>query len=253
MSDRNMKRIFREAAEIARAVPPEFRQTAFDKAVDMLQQQQRDQRETDLAETGRATRVNVTGFSAPDAILDKYVEALAFAAKRLGVEAVSADQIAEIMNDRFGMPTPATVVASALTGAGMMVRTARVGGKTLYRLATPAKRPPAYSGPERRHTPGAGSAAGAPEKPSRRAASPASVKPKKRRKTVSDNPADILNDLVTLGFFRTAKTTADVLLYLEKQGLELTTRQIAPILFRLMQAGLLGRNRSGSSYEYYAE
>ncbi len=252
MSERRMKRIFREAAEVARSVPVEFRQAAFDKAVDLLQQQDREQRQATEDAGGRTTRVQVTGYATPDMLLDKYVEALAFAANRLGMEAASADQVAEILNDRFGLPTPASVVSTALSGAGMMVRTARVGGKTLYKLSSPLRKPPAYAGPERRRD--------APAiAPSPKVGAAAKKRGKVEKKTgkkprkAPDTPADILNDLITLGFFTTAKTTADVLLYLEKQGLEITTRQVAPILFRLMQAGLLGRSRAGNGYSYYAE
>lgn len=253
MSDRRMKRIFREAAEVARSVPVEFRQAAFDKAVDLLRQQDREQRLVAEDEGGRTTRVQVTGYATPDMLIDKYIEALAFAANRLGLEAASADQVAEILNDRFGLPTPASVVSTALSGAGIMVRTARVGGKTLYKLASPLRKPPAYAGPERRRDV-------PPIAPAQKVTVTARKKPgkvtkksdKKPRKT-PDSPAEILNDLITLGFFTTAKTTADVLLYLEKQGLEITSRQVAPILLRLMQAGLLGRSRAGNGYRYYAE
>lgn len=233
MADRHLKEIFREAAEIARSVPPEFRQSAFEKAVDLLSDSSgyvppvRDA-------GGRATRVSVTGIPVSDALIDKSVEALSYAANCLGLEAVTADQLATILNDNFGMPAPATLVANALTRAGTAVRTARQGQKTLYRMVTPRK-------PRR--------SAEAVEVE----VETASAK-RKRAKAQASTPADVVNDLIALGFFATARTTADVLLYLEKQGLDFTTRQLAPVLVAMMRRGQLRREAGADGpYRYRAK
>lgn len=250
MADRKMKRMFRDAADIARSVPAEFRQAAFDKAVDLLAQQEA--QTGGSPDDGRETRVHVTGLSAPDALIDRSVEALAFAANRLGLEVVTADQLASILNERFGVPAPAALVASALGSAGAVVRTVQRGGQTLYRVVSvtpdddtsePEEELPRT--PRRRATDQPARAA------ARKPAAKKKVAPKKKPEKLSNNPADILNDLVALGFFATARTTTEVLLYLEKQGLQLTTRQLAPLLMSLMRSGLLNRGRaSGGRYGY---
>ena len=250
MADRRMKRMFRDAADIARSVPAEFRQAAFDKAVDLLAQQNAQAGKEGGDE--RETRVHMTGLSAPDALIDRSVEALAYAANRLGLEVVTADQLAAILNERFGVPAPASLVATALGSAGAMVRTVQRGSQTLYRVVTvpgvddssePEDR---EERPHRRATDRPGRAAAAKPAPKKKPAAK-----KKAPAKLSNNPVDILNDLVSLGFFATARTTTDVLLYLEKQGLQLTTRQLAPLLMSLMRSGLLNRGRAqGGRYGY---
>lgn len=249
MADRKMKRMFRDAADIARSVPAEFRQAAFDKAVDLLAQQET-QSGSD-PDDGRETRVHVTGLSAPDALIDRSVEALAFAANRLGLEVVTADQLASILNDRFGIPAPAALVASALGSAGAVVRTVQRGSQTLYRVVSDVPDDDTSEPEEVPRTPRRRST----DQPARAAAPKAAAKKKpvtkKKPAKLSNNPTDILNDLVALGFFATARTTTEVLLYLEKQGLQLTTRQLAPLLMSLMRSGLLSRGRaSGGRYGY---
>jgi hypothetical protein len=239
-----MKRLFREAADIAKSVPMEFRQAAFDKAVDMLAQEEEFRKQPGLLAAGgpRETRVQVTGLAAPDAVIDRYVEALSYAANRLGLETVSADQLAAILNDRFGTPAPVSVVAAALGGAGAMVRTVRSGSKTLYKIVGEPVEARVIEATKRATT-------------SKRAAPTAKKRSPAKKKTLKQDatPADILNDLVALGFFATARTTADVLIYLEKQGLEFTSRQLAPALLRLMRSGLLNRKDDGrGKYRYRA-
>lgn len=258
MADRNMKRMFRDAADIARSVPAEFRQAAFDKAVDLLAQQGNGA--ANGSTDDRETRVHLTGLSAPDALIDRSVEALAYAANRLGLEVVTADQLAAILNERFGVPAPASLVAAALGSAGAVVRTVQRGSQTLYRVVSePAVDDSSDpdevdSTPHRRATDRPRPKTSA--KPAAKAApkaAPAKKGPAKKKPSakISSNPADIINDLVALGFFATARTTTDVLLYLEKQGLQLTTRQIAPLLLSLMRSGLLNRGRAnGGRYNY---
>ena len=227
MADRKMKRMFREAADVARGVPPEFRQAAFNRALDMLSGIDRPQPNgaPGVAEPPAVKR-GITGFAAPDFLLDRTLDAVGFAAERLGMESVTAEEVAEILQDRFGIKTPADMVASALNATGVVARTANLGGRTLYRIVT---------------TPARGA----------RAATKAA--PRRRLKRGSA-PGEIVQDLIALGFFATAKTTADVLLYVEKQGFEITARQITPVLLRLMRGGELeGKKTRDGRYQYWAD
>lgn len=233
MADRRMRQIFREAAEIARTVPPEFRQAAFDKAVDLLSGQVTFEVAPDTAGP-RETRVKVTGIALPDMLLDKYLEALSYAANKVGLEKVTADQLAELVNGRFAVPATASLVASAIGNAGTIVRTVRQGQKALSGLTATGR-----------------------SKSSNRPRPEEKVQPKtsarKRAINKDATPGEIVNDLIALGFFATARTTADVLLYLEKQGLEFSTRQLAPVLVGMMRRGMLRRESTADGgYRYRA-
>lgn len=234
-----MKRMFREAADVARSLPPEFRQAAFNRALDMLAEQDRP-RANGSAEPDAepAPKRGITGFAAPDYLIDRTFDAVGFAAERLGMESVTAEDVAEILQDRFGIKTPADMVASALNATGTVARTANFGGRTIYRILTTSSRGSARQ--KARNL----------EPAEKRAKKPA---PKRRLKRGS-SPGEIAQDLLALGFFATAKTTADVLLYVEKQGLELTARQITPVLMRLMRGGeLTGKKTRDGRYAYWTD
>lgn len=230
MADRKMKQMFREAADVARTVPPEFRQAAFNRALDMLSGIDRPRVNGDSGTpVPPVPKRGITGFAAPDYLLDRTLDAVGFAAEKLGMESVTAEEVAEILQDRFGIKTPADMVATALNATGVVARTANFGGRTLYRIVT---------------TPTRGARAkAAPKKPAA-----------KRKLKRGGTPGEIMQDLIALGFFASAKTTADVLLYIEKQGLQLTARQITPVLTALMRGGALSaaKTRDGR-YQYWAD
>ena len=241
MADRKMKRMFRDAAEIAKSVPAEFRETAFNRALDLLAEQERPAGRNGSAapQTAEpepaATRRGITGFTAPDFVIEQVLDSVNFAANRLGRETMTAEDVADIMQERFGVTTPADLVASAMNATGMVARTAGYGGQTLYRIVS--------------RTPGRG----------RKKAEAANAKSAGRRsgrgKRASGNtPGEIVQDLIMLGFFASARTTADVLLYVQKQGLDLTSQQIAPVLSRLMRSGdLEAKKNKDGRYTYWAE
>jgi len=231
MADRKMKRLFREAADVARSVPPEFREAAFNRALDMLTEKNapgagRGEGKPDEVEA-EVVRRGVTGLSAPDFVLDRAMDALNFATTRMGMEEVSAVELADIVTERFGVPTTDKMVAAALDQADSMVHRVADGAQMMYRLARPKPEPKKGGGRKRKP------ADSADELPS---------------------PVEIVADLAALGFFKSARTATDAILYLERKGMEYSTQQLAPAMFRLVRDGLLTRRRNRRGrYEYWAE
>lgn len=242
MADRRMKRMFKEAADIAKSVPPEFREAAFNRALDMLSGNTRTNGSANAqqAEPQPAKRGFLGGV--PDFVLDRCMDAVSFATGRLGRDAVSADEVAEILTERFGIPATRDMVVRAMMAAGQMVVTVRDGGRVLYRVVRPEAEEEAPPPPPPKRA------------KKRQATAKGKATAKKKRKNGDASPTQIVSDLIALGFFTTARTTTDVIVYLEKKGMELTARQLAPVLLRLMKAGLLGRKRTTEGeYEYWAE
>lgn len=226
MADRKMKQMFKEAADIAKSVPAEFRETAFNRALDMLSG--KDGHEFEHASEKPAARRGILGV-VPDFLLDRSLDAVNFATAKLGREAVSAEEVAEILTERFGVPATRDMVIRAMMTAGQMVVTARDGGRVLYSVVRPDNTP-------------------AP--PKRGAKNTAT----KKATPVDASPTKIIRDLIALGFFRTARTTTDVVVYLQKKGIELTARQLTPVMIRLMKDGLLGRKKSKQGdFAYYED
>jgi len=57
--------------------------------------------------------------------------------------------------------------------------------------------------------------------------------------------------MIKSGFFNSARTVGEVLLYFQRRGIEITARELSGILIRLLQAGLLERRESPKgAYKY---
>jgi hypothetical protein len=208
--------MFEEAADIAETVPEELRGAACNRALDLLLARAGGgpgASEADAILRGSAKDKRLLGIYGSEILLEKSVDMLNFATTRLGMEELSAEQIAALVNERFGIPTTETVVSMALTGAGGLVRGIQRSGKTLYSIVSPAIEEPKH-------------------------------KPRKRKKNEPDpTPGQIVRDLVALGFFQSARTTADLVLFLEKKGIQFTTRQVIPVLSSLIAAGVIEKKK----------
>ena len=70
----------------------------------------------------------------------------------------------------------------------------------------------------------------------------------------STSPTQMIQELVTAGFFKTAQSAADVVLYLQQKGVDITVRQVAPALMGLMKKGSLSRRKTKAGpYVYTAK
>lgn len=130
MADRHIKKKFKQAAEIARTVPKDFQEAAFNRALDLL---------LDANDSAAARPREGLLAAAPAEVLDRSMDALQFAARTLNRDSLTAQQIAALVAAQFGLAVSKEVVALALAGAGSAVRIVRSGGVTLYKLVVPVE------------------------------------------------------------------------------------------------------------------
>ncbi|MFP4502161.1 MAG: hypothetical protein ACLFTT_14260 [Candidatus Hydrogenedentota bacterium] len=192
MNDAKLKRAFREAAEIAEGMPESLREAAFNRALDEILGEQggaahlrgsgAGAAEDEAEETAaHEAQRGIRGIPGMSFVLEKSVAALNLAGSHLGLEEMSAEQVADTLEERFGVHVNEGVVARALESADSVVTTVRRGGETLYRVIHPeetagpeAPRPTARS----KVKPGSQQGAGARGKAKAQAKSKPQTKPK---------------------------------------------------------------------------
>jgi len=215
MSDRRLKRIFKEAAELAKSVPEEFREVAFSRAVDVLVA-----RDAVRDVESESEPEHVKGST--EKILAASIDAIGQAAGRVGVGGLSADEIGTLLEQRFGITADNDVIARVLKTSDSIVDRVSGSGTTLFHLL--------------------------------RASAPkdnGEGEPEVEVNTEQPRPYKILTDLVAKGFFNTSRTVRDVAMYLQRKGFEITSRELTPVMLRLIQAGLLHRVKNAQGrYEY---
>ena len=193
---------FEEAAAIAAAVPEEFREAAFNRALDELLEGNQEEIEDASLKSG------IT----PDAILGRSIGTINIARTRLGMDELDKDQVALTLATMLQTLATNDKVSQILSNADELVKELRSKGQNISDIIKVK-------------------AEAEPEKP--------------------ETPTQVLQDLVKTGFFKTARTAADVVLFLEQKGMDFTVRQIAPALLVLMRQGNLSRTKNKSGrYEY---
>lgn len=250
MADQNLKRMFKEAAEIAAGVPEELREVAFDRALDALMGGKPRPKEGTPArkKTGKREEPAEDAEAAPgafsrlmemtntEAILQKSLDVLNVATGAVGKKEMTAKELAETLDGSFGLVADSAVVSQVLDGAEHVVRGIRRGGKTFYRLVQP-------------DAPKTG------KKDGKKAGGKHKGKTGKKRgkKKPPERPTitEVATDLLTMGFFKAARTVGETVLYLQRRGLEFTARELSSALLRLVRAGRLDRDVNGEGkYQY---
>lgn len=235
MADKKLKAAFKEAAELAAAVPENMRAIAFNRALDMILGVERPGNGADAAEAESPPPSK----RSTEKVVDQSLRVLNMATGVVGMEALTAKQIAKVMEARLGIPVDNALIGMALDRADSVVDRVMEGGEVLYKLASPMRLIGGRRKPE--HKGGA------------RSTAKGRAKAKAQPDPVEQTPAQIVNELIAKGFFNSARTVRDVLIYLERKGLQFTATQLYPVLMRLIRAGLLAREKSSSGeYQYRA-
>jgi hypothetical protein len=143
MADARLKALFKRAAEIADQVPEDFQEAAFHRALDVLIGNDTTREAQSYAEfiDEAAEEAKSAGLTkaAAKLILDKSFDVLNLATGVLGVEALTADQVANVLNDGYGMVVDNEMVSRTLNNADGLVSRVRHGGDTLYRIIQPGR------------------------------------------------------------------------------------------------------------------
>ena len=213
MAKKKIQAKIEEAAAIAESVPEELREAAFNRALDALLDESRD----DLT----ADELNLRDMLTPDAILGRSIKTLNFARSRIGMNELDKDQIAIALATILGSFASNERVAQVLSNADDLVTELKSKSQGITSIVRPAQ---------------------GKRKSSTRT---------KKAKEEPQSPTQVLQGLIKNGFFATAHSAADVAMYLEKKGVDITVRQVVPALMALMNKGTLSRRKNKAGrYEY---
>lgn len=156
MSAEDMKKLFKEAAEIAKAVPKELREAAFNRALDALS-----------VPGGRQGRTPTSGYSTPSPrqdgapqdsaatilqdldrtrhpevsnaarVLDRALFVLRAVRDDHQIDGLTSPQIAKVLTEKFRLRTTHQAVRQALDAAGDKVDRNASGRVAIYRIMHP--------------------------------------------------------------------------------------------------------------------
>lgn len=267
MADPNMKKLFKDAAELAKGLPEHLQEAAFNRALDMFLGRES---AAGGAAKGAAPRQAappperpVLGLKNAGRVLRGSVAAFNAATGKVGLGKLDADVIADALEDHIG-PLNEGVVGKAIEGADVVVGTVYDRSAALANLLFPGSGDEEPEEEEeddeeddnpvfRNGSPGRGGRkSSAKKRPAAksggrgRKAAPAAGKAKaNREKPKGAGLTRLVTELIALGFFAPARTATQVALYLNRKGIEITARELMPILLRLIQNGLLSQDAHG--------
>lgn len=272
----DLKKIFKEAAEVAAEVPEALREAAFQRALDALLPKPpapaappRPSRaepgatpaSPSAARTGAVTtlmellnRTDLAAQMAGRKVLDRALLVLK-AAQGHSIESLSASEIAQVLTQKFREATTATAVRMALDrnseytdrrpeGAGFVYSIMAPGDRYLENLAAPSL----GTHPAKTRT-----RASVKRRP--RVSNAASPKKQGRPgKTGRPGPKAMLEVLLAEGFFSQPRTMGEILTHIEeKKTHRYATSDFTATLQRLTRETKLERTRnSEDQYEYKA-
>lgn len=277
-SPEELKRLFKEAAEIAEQVPEDLRQVAFQRALDALfdasvpPEQRRaaaeKPRSDDTHQTSRAgirsgavtrlletmNRSEMAHLMAGKKTLDRALLLLQ-AAQAHDIHELSAADIAQLLSKKFREATTPAAVRMALDRSPSYTDRRPSGGTFLYSIMAPGERylegdaPSASPRAAKRTRSTKAPKASAPNAEAL-VAKPAKVR--KLGKTWRPGPKAALEILVAEGFFAQPRTMGEILTYLEeKKAHRYRTSDFTATLQRMMRQSKLERTRnSDGQYEY---
>lgn len=170
MEEKNLQRLFKKAAEIAKSVPEPLQQVAFNRALDALLDEKG--ASPDSEEGGQTTakehkkkrtkkpkakrtnddfhpishllesmdRTSYTQILGGPRVLERALALLRAAKDDFGIDGLGATAIAKVLTDKFRLRTTRQAVQQALDAAGDKVdRVSPSGSKTYYRIMHPGE------------------------------------------------------------------------------------------------------------------
>ncbi len=278
MNDDNLKEIFRQAADIAKVVPKELREVAFNRALDALlkssvpQSQpvksppstKRPKTENSLNTIDATTdpvnallenldRTKYPEISNALKVLERALFLLRAARDDYGVDGLGASQIATILTEKFRLRTSRQAVSQALSTANDKVDRIGKSRNVFYRIMKPGEDYLDKGNFSSKNT----------TRKTKKTSSQKSVEPKQStskdtkqsRKTGRPGPGAILKQLAESGFFAEYRSIADIQVYCEQNlAHKYQLNELSTPLRRAIHNGLLTRKQNeDGQYEYIAE
>lgn len=280
---------FQKAAELAKQVPENLQQAAFNRALDQLlgdasssqiparrmtsvEKSPREEPEADdLIE--KIDRTKYPDIGATPRVADRALKILALAQEDYEVDGLTGAQIADILTKKFRLGVAANTVNMALQRETDTVDVRNRNGIRIFHLMAPGEdylkrlRTGEVTGQKRAGAPPPTKRGARQKKASNRKAkqksspSPESdnaspdkkvAAAKKAHGTRRPGPKAALEQLLNSGYFDTPRIIADIREYLRhKRGHAYTLQDLSPTLVRLVRDEKLDRDRNASGqYEY---
>ena len=286
----DLKELFRQAAEIAKQVPDNMQEAAFNRAVDLLtgtevrdtERGQKIQKKStggkskspavpkdndsyieDLLESIDSTQY--PGIKSANKVLDRSLMVLQIALNDHSVDGLSSPDISRILTDKFRISTTRNAINMALGKATDLVNRTPSGKGFKYRIMGPGEEylarleegetqiPKVQNKKTSARKKTAKKDSSSESKQDKALDKKLSGKKKTKRKSKSSvgSKAAILS-LIESGYFNTSRTTSDIRAYLkDKRGLAFDSASIRMTMLRLVRENKLDRDDDGKGkYEY---
>jgi hypothetical protein len=278
-----ISKIAKQAAEIAKDLPENLQEAAFNRAFDALSQSSAepalggqpggkrrrgegrartaapaakpassDPAEVLIAELNRTAHPEIMNASRN---LDRALHLLRIAERDFGIKGLTAMQMAKVLTEKFRHATSHQAIRQALNTAGNYTDyVPQAGGATVYRLMAPGERYLDHG--ESSVKKDARTPRSAAPKPRRRSArKPKQTKEGNRtagRKRAGQGPKPMIEELIKEGFFKSPKGISDIKQRLrDKKGVAFKATDLSPTLVRLLRQNALDRERNDSNqFEY---
>lgn len=298
MPEDALTELFKQAAAIASSVPESMQEAAFHRALDMLtgaekqaesggsrprtrspgrvvsdRKVQADDEVDPVPALVSLDRSKAEDVDEEEGGLDKSLALLRVAHRELGIDGLTASQLAKVLTDKFRWRVTRQAVGQALDRAGRLVdRVPSPSGAVRYRLmsageqyldsprdsrALPTRSPStrrskakkAARGPSLRTGDDSSDATGTSKLSTSRSATGAGRSTRKRGRT---GPKEAIERQIDSGWFSMPRTLTEVREVLEsKQGLRYRPTDLSPAMTRFLREGRLDRSKNESGqYEY---
>lgn len=262
--------LVKRAAEAAKHAPEHLQEAAFNRAFEALVRAQEGKtrskrsppsaaRRSSKAEASRPSdersdllnrldRTAHTEITDDTKALDNALLVLRAVHEDLGIDGLSAPEIAEILVDKFRCRVTRRSVARALNGAGQYVNRHKEGQRVIFRLMAAGER---YLEELAAGSPGSDTEAAAPGSKSKRKKGRAARSAKKKTGS-SVGPTAAMTVILDDGFFSSPRTIRDMIEKLKHdRGRTFKANQLSPVLVRWLRAGKLNRTKNADGqYEY---
>jgi hypothetical protein len=285
-----LEEAMQRAAQIAKAVPDNLQEAAFNRALDALLggEQTKEHREQKATHTkpkngkrvatnldsdrgkalGEINRTQYPDVGATKRVADRALKVLQLALDDLGIDGLSASEIADVLSLRFRLPVKKNAVHMALTRETETVDfSTNAEGAIIFRIMEPGE---SYLERLRAGELNKGAKSGSSSKPRKKKASArntgpttagnAKEKPSAAKKATgrsgsgkgSPGVGAALEQLFGNGFFDKARTIGAVVGQIDHDlGRSFKSNELSPVLLRWLRSGKVKRQKNADGqYEY---
>jgi len=277
MADDKIEKAFEAAAAIAKKVPENLQETAFNRALDHIlgvrpteqprpvvgsrRMGSRDQPNETADWIDAIDRTRYPDIGDTSRVADQSLKVLHLAQAEHGVDGLTSSQIARILTNKFRLRVTPNAVAMALQRESGTVNSRQTSAGVVFQLMAPGERYLNELRSKNTDTTSTGKTARRPRATRRttKSAEPSTSPPAKRgdpnapKRPGRPGPKAAVVQLLASGFFDSPRTISDIQGELKhKRGHGYTLQELSPALVRSLRDETLDRTRKDNGqYEYF--